>query len=147
MSLLSSTGHAYFVEADAQKRGERKVDSEMKTRPNDPCWCDSGQKYKKCHKAFDEAPEDQKYREAQKAYAAIWRNTSERQFNRGDYDWMASQLGAFDIQRVFDVGCGSGHGLLALTRSLSPEFRIIAIDENLACLTIAKETLSNGGQC
>lgn len=26
----------------------------MKIGRNDPCWCGSGQKYKKCHAAFDD---------------------------------------------------------------------------------------------
>ncbi|MBR3393081.1 MAG: SEC-C domain-containing protein, partial [Firmicutes bacterium] len=26
----------------------------MKISPNDPCWCGSGRKYKKCHMAQDE---------------------------------------------------------------------------------------------
>ena len=25
-----------------------------KLERNDPCWCGSGRKYKKCHEAFDE---------------------------------------------------------------------------------------------
>lgn len=30
----------------------------MKLSPNDPCWCKGTLKYKKCHKAFDDAPDD-----------------------------------------------------------------------------------------
>ena len=32
----------------------------MKIGRNDPCWCGSGQKYKKCHFEFDERLEDLK---------------------------------------------------------------------------------------
>ena len=28
-----------------------------KIERNDPCWCGSGKKYKKCHEAFDEKME------------------------------------------------------------------------------------------
>ena len=34
---------------------------------NDPCWCGSGKKYKKCHEAFDEKMELMK----QKGYAVL----------------------------------------------------------------------------
>mgnify|MGYP000810917002 CR=1 FL=1 len=38
-----------------------------KIERNDPCWCGSGKKYKKCHEAFDEKMEIMK----QKGYAVI----------------------------------------------------------------------------
>ena len=39
----------------------------LKIGRNDPCWCGSGKKYKKCHEAFDEKMEIMK----QKGYAVI----------------------------------------------------------------------------
>ncbi|MBQ9248457.1 MAG: SEC-C domain-containing protein, partial [Ruminococcus sp.] len=30
------------------------VNKKKKPGPNDPCWCGSGKKYKKCHKPIDE---------------------------------------------------------------------------------------------
>jgi len=34
-------------------RGERPPDSALQLGRNDPCWCGSGEKYKKCHYASD----------------------------------------------------------------------------------------------
>ena len=42
----------------------------LKIGRNDPCWCGSGKKYKKCHEAFDEKMEIMK----QKGYAVIDHN-------------------------------------------------------------------------
>ncbi|HEX4739031.1 MAG TPA: SEC-C metal-binding domain-containing protein [Allosphingosinicella sp.] len=117
----------------------------MKRFPNDSCWCDSGRKYKKCHKAFDDAPEERKYAEAQRLYASTWTTTAQLQHDRGDYDWMAQQLKPYTVERLFDVGCGSGHGLLALAATLPAPLRIVAVDENLDCLRIARDTLANAG--
>ena len=38
-----------------------------KIERNDPCWCGSGKKYKKCHEAFDEKMELMK----KKGYAVL----------------------------------------------------------------------------
>lgn len=117
----------------------------MKLTPNEPCWCGSGRKYKKCHKAFDDAPDELKYQAAQKAYASTWQATSELQYARGDYAWMAEQLSPYGITRLFDVGCGSGHGLLAMSESFPNLSRTVSVDENLDCLRIARDTLVQGG--
>ena len=42
----------------------------LKIGRNDPCWCGSGKKYKKCHEAFDEKMEMMK----QKGYAVVDRS-------------------------------------------------------------------------
>ena len=34
-------------------RGERPPDSALQLGRNDPCWCGSGKKYKKCHYTSD----------------------------------------------------------------------------------------------
>jgi SAM-dependent methyltransferase len=117
----------------------------MKRSPNDPCWCDSGRKYKKCHKDFDDAPQERKYAEAQRLYASTWTTTAQLQHDRGDYDWMAQQLKPYRVERLFDVGCGSGHGLLALAATLPAPLRIVAVDENLDCLRVARDTLAKAG--
>lgn len=117
----------------------------MKRSPNDQCWCGENVKYKKCHKAFDDAPEERKYEEAQKLYAASWKRTSQLQHSRGDYEWMAQQLKPYAVGRLFDVGCGSGHGLLALHAILPELTRVVAVDENPECLRVARDTLSSAG--
>lgn len=117
----------------------------MNRSPNDLCWCDSQIKYKKCHKAFDDASEDRKYAEAQRIYARSWRKTAQLQHARGDYEWMAQQLIPYAVERLFDVGCGSGHGLLALHGTLPSLARVIAVDENPVCLRVARDTLTSAG--
>lgn len=118
---------------------------ELKPTPNEPCWCGSGRKYKKCHKRFDEAPNDLKYQAAQQAYSATWKTTSELQYARGDYAWMAEQLKPYNLTRLFDVGSGSGHGLLAMSEAFPNLSRIVSVDENLDCLRIARDTLVQRG--
>jgi SAM-dependent methyltransferase len=117
----------------------------LKLSPNDPCWCGSQRKHKKCHKAYDEATGPRKYEESQKFYASTWEVTSRLQHDRGDYDWMAQQLKPYEVRRLFDVGCGSGLGLRALLAQLPQLERIIAIDENIHCLRIAQNTLAAAG--
>ena len=39
------------------KKKERGIIMSLKIGRNDPCWCGSGKKYKKCHEAFDEKME------------------------------------------------------------------------------------------
>ena len=51
---------------------------------------------------------------------------------QGCYDWMAEQLDAVNPKRVFDIGCGTGEGLLSLRRRF--ESSILSIDENSYCL-------------
>lgn len=117
----------------------------MRFEPNAPCPCGSGRKYKKCHRAFEEAPPHEKYGAAQGVYAESWRRTSELQAARGDYAWMAEQLAGHKAKRLFDIGTGSGHGLLALSAYFGPDLRIVGVDENLACLKMAGQTLANAG--
>lgn len=109
--------------------------------PNEPCWCGSNRKYKQCHRSIDDAPAERKYAESQRIYASNWRVTAELQHKRGDYRWMAQQLTPFGVNRILDVGCGSGHGILSMFEELSPNLRIVAIDENSFCLTTARDTL------
>lgn len=117
----------------------------MRFEPNGPCPCGSGRKYKKCHRAFEEAPSHEKYAAAQGVYADLWRTTSQLQLDRGDYAWMADRLGAYQIARVLDIGTGSGHGLLALSARFGSDLRIVGLDENLACLKATRQTLLNAG--
>ncbi|MES0076600.1 class I SAM-dependent methyltransferase [Mesorhizobium sp. M0058] len=54
---------------------------------------------------------------------------------------MAQQLKSYNVHRVLDVGCGSGHGVLSMIEELGSDLRVVAIDENPYCLTTARETL------
>ena len=74
-------------------------------------------------------------------YASNWRVTAELQYKRGDYAWMAQQRGPYQVRRILDVGCGSGHGILSMLEELGPDLRIVALDENPFCLAMAREAL------
>lgn len=51
-------------------------------------------------------------------------------------------ISAGNIKKVFDIGCGLGHGIEALRASLSAqESLIIGVDENPACIAGAAERL------
>ena len=117
------------------------LDPRQRPGPNENCWCGSTRKYKHCHRSIDDAPTDQKYAEAQRVYASNWRVTAELQYKRGDYAWMAQQLGPYQVRRILDVGCGSGHGILSMLEELGPDLRIVALDENPFCLAMAREAL------
>jgi SAM-dependent methyltransferase len=112
---------------------------------NDDCWCGSQRKYKHCHYQIDTAPQDQKYPVSQAVYARNWKATAQHHFDGRVYHWLAKQLSEAKPKRVLDVGCGSGHGLLALREVLGSEVQIVAIDENRACLQEARETLRRSG--
>lgn len=58
---------------------------------------------------------------------------------------MAEQIASYQVQRVLDIGSGSGHGLIALTQQFGTELRIVGVDENLSCLKEAKTTLAAAG--
>lgn len=108
---------------------------------NEKCHCGSGRKYKHCHEEIDRAPRYKKYGAAQAVYARHWRLTSQQHYNDGVYRWLAEQLTQFSPQRIVDIGCGSGHALVALREVLNPGLEIIGIDENRSCLQDAKATL------
>ena len=74
-------------------------------------------------------------------YSRNWSTTSQYHFERGVYHWLAEQLIDRNPKRVLDIGCGSGHGLVALRDVLGSNIEIVAIDENRSCLQAAKGTL------
>lgn len=76
-------------------------------------------------------------------YAAHWSLNAESFADQGCYKWMASMLDPIRPRKVLDIGCGAGHGLLALSLRFEP--RIVAIDENAPCLTEAETRLGEMG--
>jgi SAM-dependent methyltransferase len=112
---------------------------------NDDCWCGSRRKYKHCHHQIDAAPEHQKYTASQRVYARNWRATAQHHFDGRVYHWLAEQIAGAQPRRILDVGCGSGHGLVALREVLGTDLQITAIDENRSCLQEARETLRRNG--
>lgn len=112
---------------------------------NDDCWCGSGRKYKHCHYQIDTSLADQKYAASQAVYARNWTLTAQHHFKGGVYRWLAEQIANAKPKRILDIGCGSGHGLIALREVLGPDLQIVAIDENRSCLQTARETLRRNG--
>lgn len=77
------------------------------------------------------------------AYADHWIQNAGSFSKQGCYEWMAEQLDNIQPKRIFDIGCGTGQGLLALHRRFDCE--IVAIDENLQCLRQAHRLFRNDG--
>ena len=109
---------------------------------NDNCWCGKGRKYRDCHADIDRVAPDRKYSASHAVYARNWTSISRSHFRNGVYDWMASLLKEQAPRRVLDIGCGSGHGLVAMHQVLGGALdEMVAIDENRECLRVAGNTL------
>lgn len=121
----------------------------MKLGKNDLCHCGSGIKYKKCCMRKDtrivttkELADklDNNYSQ----YIDRWINSSDYYRHNGNYDWMAEQLDGYKINKLFDIGCGNGNGLLSLLKKF-PQIQLVSIDENPLCLEEAKRRLESHG--
>lgn len=113
----------------------------MASGPNDDCPCGSTRKYKNCHYPIDSAVGAEKYAASQRVYVRNWRGTAELHYSQGIYHWLAQQVLPWSPKKILDVGCGSGHGLLAMLEVFGSDVVIIALDENRSCLETARETL------
>ncbi len=59
---------------------------------------------------------------------------------------MATRLKAYSPQRILDIGCGDGSGLLAILSILnSEEITILSLEENLECINITAQNLRSKG--
>lgn len=79
---------------------------------------------------------------AQRIYAEEWdRNAAEYQ-SQGMYEILADRLrGAGELRTLLDIGCGLGHGLVAIRSALGRDTRLIGVDENPECLAVAATLL------
>src|SRR5262249_13607960 len=76
------------------------------------------------------------------AHAAAWEAKARAFVSSGDYEWMAGLLpGAGG--RLLQIGTGAGGSTLALR---ARGWRIVAVDENDACLTATKGPLGRSVQ-
>ncbi len=117
----------------------------MKIGRNDPCWCNSGLKYKKCHQPVDNAPSESRVRVAQHFYDVKWQKNAAHLVSQGCYKWMASLLEPFAPKRILDIGCGDGSGLLAQLNTLGSDLSIFSLEENGECIDTAHSKLQSNG--
>jgi SAM-dependent methyltransferase len=113
----------------------------MKTpKPDEPCWCGSGQTYQKCHQAIDSVPADKRLYVARAIYSKMWERNAQHFETQECYDWMASLLEPYKPCRILDIGCGVGNGIVALLKRF-PTAKIVSIDENSECIDLAQQRL------
>jgi SAM-dependent methyltransferase len=115
----------------------------MDYEPDELCSCGSGDLHKDCHGPILSAPLNKQLEVAQTRYASGWKQNADRYDAQGLYERLALDLlSAGNIKKVFDIGCGIGHGLEALRGALSiQESLIIGVDENPKCIAGAVERL------
>ena len=117
----------------------------MKTpKPDEPCWCGSGQEYQKCHQAIDSVPPDKRLHVARAMYSKMWQENAIQFENQDCYDWMASLLQSYEPIRILDIGCGVGNGIAALLKRF-PTAKIVSTDENPECIELARQRLESDG--
>ncbi|WP_206867058.1 SEC-C metal-binding domain-containing protein [Aeromonas dhakensis] len=112
---------------------------------NDTCYCGSGKKYKVCHMISDSKPPKNRLTAQQSAYLNNWSKNSYSLEEQGCYEWMASIAIKNTPEKILDIGCGNGSGIIALLRCSKNIKKIIALDENLACLKATKQRLEDEG--
>ncbi|MGP4689620.1 hypothetical protein ACSV5K_25100 [Agrobacterium pusense] len=80
---------------------------------------------------------------AQKIYSEEWAGNASAYHKQGVYDRLTDHLlDNGSIQSVIDVGCGLGHGLRSLREKIaSQSLRLLGLDENPDCLSMAAKTL------
>jgi SAM-dependent methyltransferase len=72
-------------------------------------------------------------------YCDGWSSNAAHFESQGCYDWMADQLSPFKPKRILDIGCGTGEGVIALSRAFSPQ--IVSIEENSDCIQRSEQIL------
>ncbi|MEX2411033.1 MAG: SEC-C domain-containing protein [Candidatus Paceibacterota bacterium] len=111
----------------------------MKQERNALCSCGSGIKYKYCHMKLENSDETDKLDVAKKIYLKQWSKNSNYFYENKYYNWMAKQLSKYKPKKIFDVGTGTGLGVIELYNKFKcEEIHIVSIDENIECLKAAK---------
>jgi len=109
-----------------------------------PCWCGSGKIYRDCHQRIDKASGLGKIKEAHNIYIESWATNADSLNQQGCYAWLAGLLAEYSPKRMFDIGCGSGEGLLALATRF-PDATILSVEENGACIEKSQKLLESHG--
>jgi len=117
----------------------------IKPNPNDPCYCQSGKKYKKCHMIIDNYKPDKRLDYNKNKYINEWQKDSDYFFEQGYYTWMANCLyEKIDPEIVLDIGCGNGNGIIELLKNKNIK-NIISIEENEFCIDLASKRIKAEG--
>lgn len=112
--------------------------------PYDPCYCQSGSKYKYCHYQLDRSSGAERFNISLQMYLNRWKTNAENFRKQNCYDWMTSQIQPHQPKQILDIGCGDGAGIISLATSLK-DSRILSLDDNYECLNLAKERLISIG--
>lgn len=107
---------------------------------NAPCHCGSGKKYKHCHLEIDNASPKKRLFITQDQYSKSWQKNADHYMMQGCYDWIVDQIAKYKPTKIFDVGCGNGHGLKSLATRF-PAVQIASIEENKVCIDQASKLL------
>ena len=75
-----------------------------------------------------------------KTYAHQWKVSSKHFYENDYYKWMTLQISQF--KTVLELGCGAGYSTLSL---LKEGHKVIAIDKNDECISIAKNRIVEAG--
>lgn len=115
----------------------------VQSKHSELCTCGSGDLYKDCHGPILSAPPKKQLSVAQARYALGWEANANGYQDQGVYEHLAAELAALgDVRRIFDIGCGLGHGLDALRNAIPISgSMILGVDENPDCVLRAVERL------
>jgi SAM-dependent methyltransferase len=104
-------------------------------KPNEPCLCGSGVRFKFCHQPVLTAPHNKVLPTGHEQYVRAWSTNSGHFEAKGYYADLAKEVCEHEPRRLLDIGCGLGQGLKAIATAMPPGERfIIALDENPLCL-------------
>ena len=113
----------------------------IKPERNDPCWCKSGKKYKKCHMLIDNKSGLEKVQASEENYINKWEKSATNFESSGCYKWMIDQIKYIGPKRILEIGCGDGTALKNIIREIDPLF-IVSLEDNNECIRVAAKKLS-----
>ena len=66
-------------------------------------------------------------------YIEAWNLNAKQHFNDGDYEWNCDRIRQIpsDMNKIFEIGCGSGYSTLTLVLR---DFDVVSIDANKSAI-------------